>query len=55
MTNDTGYNSGHPWYYILGGKVLPPKEILKAVEKTGYEGYCAILLKYGSFSCPLRI
>jgi len=35
------YNSGHPWYYKLGGTVLRPKEILTIVKLSGYQGYMA--------------
>lgn len=43
--NDTtqwaGYRSGHPWYYVLGGDWLRPKQILENVWKSGYGGYLA--------------
>lgn len=39
--NNTGYNAGHPWYYVLGGSVLRPKEIVIAVKARGYQGYKA--------------
>lgn len=35
----TGYEPGHPWYYLLGGKPLTPKEILEATRHSGYRGY----------------
>lgn len=35
------YGSGHPWYYVLGGSTLKPKEILQAVKAKGYKGYMA--------------
>lgn len=35
------YNTGHPWYYLLGGKVLKPREILVNVKLSGYQGYMA--------------
>lgn len=35
------YDSGHPWYYRLGGKILTPKEILASVKENGYRGYRA--------------
>jgi len=42
MTLDyTAYDTGLPWYYKLGGKVLYPKQILKAVTEEGYKGYRA--------------
>ena len=34
-----GYDPGHPWYYLLGGKVLGPKSILKEVIARDYQGY----------------
>lgn len=36
-----GYNAGHPWYYLLGGKVLTPKEIRESVIASSYRGYRA--------------
>lgn len=33
------YNAGHPWFYKLNGKVLTPKQILKTVISSGYQGY----------------
>ena len=36
-----GYNAGHPWYYILNGRVQFPKQILEAVKEQGYQGYMA--------------
>lgn len=36
-----GYHSGHPWYYLLGGKVLTPKEIRDCVAAGTYRGYRA--------------
>ena len=38
-TND--YDTGHPWYYVLGGRVHFPKQILEAVKTKGYQGYMA--------------
>lgn len=35
----TGYEPGHPWYYLLGGKPPTPKEILEATRHSGYRGY----------------
>ena len=37
--NHTGYDPGHPWYYLLGGKVLSFKEIRQCVIESGYQGY----------------
>lgn len=36
-----GYRPGHPWYYVCGGAVLPPKAILQEVQRRGYRGYMA--------------
>lgn len=33
------HSSGHPWYYLLGGTVLTPKQIRCAVINRGYQGY----------------
>ena len=34
-----GYSPFHPWYYVLGGKVLMPKDILKSVRQSDYKGF----------------
>lgn len=36
-----GYSSGHPWYYVLGGRRLRMKEIRADAEASGYHGYMA--------------
>lgn len=36
-----GYGAGHPWYYLLGGVVLTPKQIKANVIRSGYGGYLA--------------
>lgn len=36
-----GYDSGHCWYYRLGGKILTLTEIRKSVEGGTYAGYLA--------------
>ncbi len=36
-----GYSPGHPWYYVRGGAVLMPSEILAEVKASGYRGYMA--------------
>lgn len=36
-----GYHSGHPWYYLLGGKRLSLREIKEETRASGYEGYLA--------------
>lgn len=35
-----GYGSGHPWYYVLGGEVLPPRRIMESALARGYRGCC---------------
>lgn len=39
--NLTSYNFGHPWYYVLGGKILSPKQIRAEVSAGNYQGYMA--------------
>lgn len=34
-----GYCPGHPWYYLLGGEVLPPKVIRFEARLAEYKGY----------------
>jgi hypothetical protein len=36
-----GYPVGHCWYYLLGGKVLSPKQIRQKTLDSGYQGYAA--------------
>jgi hypothetical protein len=38
-TTHCGYGAGHPWYYLLGGAVLSPKQIREKVRRSGYKGY----------------
>lgn len=33
------YNSGHPWYYLLGGPILLLKDIQSAARQSKYRGY----------------
>ncbi len=35
------YNSGHPWFYKLGGKVPSPKAIRAEAKAAEYQGYMA--------------
>jgi len=35
------YQTSHPWYYVLGGKVLKPSQIKENVIKSAYQGYLA--------------
>jgi hypothetical protein len=39
------YSPGHPWFYLLGGRVLTPKEIKKSVRASDYKGWRADELK----------
>lgn len=43
MTMQNTYNNGHPWYYVLGGKVLSIRDIWEEVNldnrKGGYNRY----------------
>ena len=39
QTQWAGYSPGHPWYYVLGGDWLRPKQILENVRRSGYGGY----------------
>lgn len=39
QTTHCGYGAGHPWYYLLGGAVLSPKQIKEKVRQSGYQGY----------------
>lgn len=36
-----GYGIGHPWYYVLGGTIPTPKQILAHVKNKTYKGYAA--------------
>ncbi|WP_367389080.1 hypothetical protein [Lewinella sp. LCG006] len=36
---NNGYEPGHPWYYFLGGTVRTPRQIMEAVQNSGYLGY----------------
>lgn len=38
-TTSRAYGAGHPWYYLLGGAVLTPKQIKTKVSRCGYKGY----------------
>jgi len=35
----TGYNPGHPWYYLRGGCVQTPRQIIETVKERQYKGY----------------
>ena len=34
-----GYQAGHPWYYLLGGDIPTPRQILNSVKLGDYRGY----------------
>ncbi len=38
-STSSSYSVGHPWYYVLGGVPLRPKQILEEVRAEGYRGY----------------
>ena len=42
------YSSGHPWYYVLGGKVLSIKDIYNEANSSEYRGYRAEEIKKAS-------
>ena len=37
--NNTGYDPGHPWYYVRGGDIPTLKSIWQEVEDSGYKSY----------------
>ena len=55
MTNSlpphAGYNAGHPWYYLLGGRVPTPKQIRAYVQSRDYQGYLADEIIAASKKC----
>jgi len=40
-TTHCGHGAGHPWYYLLGGAVLTPRQIKEKVRRSDYGGYLA--------------
>lgn len=49
------YRPGHPWFYVLGGSVLGPKQILKNVKASSYKGCKADSIeKMGGMPDPKR-
>lgn len=38
MNNQNPYNTGHPWYYVLGGKVLSIRNIWEEVNLDNRKG-----------------
>jgi len=41
LNEHRGYHAGHPWYYLLGGDVLTPKQIQAEAIASDYCGYKA--------------
>lgn len=53
--NETGYSTGHPWYYVLGGKALYPSEIRASVDLSNYSSLMVEdILKAAKMSEPIR-
>lgn len=48
------YSPGHPWYYVLGGPVVPLSVIAVTVRQRGYQGYLTTIDKADSKSEPDR-
>ena len=40
-----GYHAGHPWYYLLGGDIPKPRQILNLVRLGDYRGYAEADIK----------
>ncbi len=40
-----GYHAGHPWYYLLGGDIAKPRQILNLVRLGDYRGYAEADIK----------
>nr|WP_321440363.1 hypothetical protein [uncultured Hyphomonas sp.] len=50
-----GYGAGHPWFYVLGGRILPPSIIMAEVRISGYCGYMELdIAKADSLAEPKR-
>lgn len=45
MAKHCGYSSGHPWYYVLGGAALLPRQILYETRARGYCGYAREMIE----------
>ena len=45
LKKHAGYHAGHPWYYLLGGDIPMPKQILNLVKIGDYQGYAAADIK----------
>ena len=39
LKKHSGYHAGHPWYYLLGGDIPTPRQILNSVKLCEYRGY----------------
>jgi hypothetical protein len=48
------YSNGHPWYYVLGGEPLMPKQILGEVRAEGYRGYNRAEIELAASRCEPR-
>lgn len=49
-----GYDAGHPWYYVLGGPLLGPKQILRCVRARRYRGYLHEEIALSAARCEPR-
>lgn len=55
MADHAGYNSSHPWYYKLGGRILSPAEIAAEVEhELGTTGDFTMVEKLDQMNEPRR-
>lgn len=51
-----GYNAGHPWYYLRGGRIPTPKQIQAYARGRDYRGYLADEIGAASKKCePQRL
>jgi hypothetical protein len=49
-----GYDAGHPWYYVLGGVPLGPKQILRCVRARRHRGYLQDEIALSAARCEPR-
>ncbi|MEM7069358.1 MAG: hypothetical protein AAF478_10790 [Pseudomonadota bacterium] len=55
MKTQNSYPVGHPWYYLLGGKVPTPKQIQAKAIASEFRGYKANdLHRINKMSEPMR-
>lgn len=55
MVEHAGYDSGHPWYYKLGGRILTPDEVKALARATDSKrGDNARVAKLAQMSEPRR-